>query len=323
LEERKIMKKFVGEANLMIKCCKLYYEENLTQNEIATILGVSRPTISRLLDEGRKSGVVKIEIVNPIENNYGILERNIEKKYSLREVIIVDDDKDDDAQKKNLAKACAEYLKRIVKMDDNIGVSMGTTIKNIGKYIEPNSKLNLTLIPLIGGVGQTQIEIHPNHVVMDLARAFRGDFKLLHAPAVVSNGEIRNTFLKEESLENILEMGKKVDIAIVGIGSPITDKSTMMSSGYFDVDDLKVFKKQGAAGDICLQFYDINGQSDEFEFNNRVIGVGLDNIKKIPTVIGVAGGEEKIEAIVGALNGKFINVLVTNYSNAKAIYDKF
>jgi len=317
------MKKFVGEANLMIKCCKLYYEENLTQNEIATILGVSRPTISRLLDEGRKSGVVKIEIVNPIENNYGILERNIEKKYSLREVIIVDDDKDDDAQKKNLAKACAEYLKRIVKIDDNIGVSMGTTIKNIGKYIEPNSKLNLTLIPLIGGVGQTQIEIHPNHVVMDLARAFRGDFKLLHAPAVVSNGEIRNTFLKEESLENILEMGKKVDIAIVGIGSPITDKSTMMSSGYFDVDDLKVFKKQGAAGDICLQFYDINGQSDEFEFNNRVIGVELDNIKKIPTVIGVAGGEEKIEAIVGALNGKFINVLVTNYSNAKAIYDQF
>ncbi len=317
------MKKFVGEANLMIKCCKLYYEENLTQNEIATILGVSRPTISRLLDEGRKSGVVKIEIVNPIENNYGILERNIEKKYSLREVIIVDDDKDDDTQKKNLAKACAEYLKRIVKMDDNIGVSMGTTIKNIGKYIEPNSKLNLTLIPLIGGVGQTQIEIHPNHVVMDLARAFRGDFKLLHAPAVVSNGEIRNTFLKEESLENILEMGKKVDIAIVGIGSPITDKSTMMSSGYFDVDDLKVFKKQGAAGDICLQFYDINGQSDEFEFNNRVIGVELDNIKKIPTVIGVAGGEEKIEAIVGALNGKFINVLVTNYSNAKAIYDQF
>ena len=317
------MKKFVGEANLMIKCCKLYYEENLTQNEIATILGVSRPTISRLLDEGRKSGVVKIEIVNPIENNYGILERNIEKKYSLREVIIVDDDKDDDAQKKNIAKACAEYLKRIVKTDDNIGVSMGTTIKNIGKYIEPNSKLNLTLIPLIGGVGQTQIEIHPNHVVMDLARAFRGDFKLLHAPAVVSNGEIRNTFLKEESLENILEMGKKVDIAIVGIGSPITDKSTMMSSGYFDVDDLKVFKKQGAAGDICLQFYDINGQSDEFEFNNRVIGVELDNIKKIPTVIGVAGGEEKIEAIVGALNGKFINVLVTNYSNAKAIYHKF
>ncbi|WP_326512795.1 sugar-binding transcriptional regulator [Clostridium intestinale] len=317
------MKKFVGEANLMIKCCKLYYEENLTQNEIATILGVSRPTISRLLDEGRKSGVVKIEIVNPIENNYGILERNIEKKYSLREVIIVDDDKDDDTQKKNLAKACAEYLKRIVKADDNIGVSMGTTIKNIGKYIEPNSKLNLTLIPLIGGVGQTQIEIHPNHVVMDLARAFRGDFKLLHAPAVVSNGEIRNTFLKEESLENILEMGKKVDIAIVGIGSPITDKSTMMSSGYFDVDDLKVFKKQGAAGDICLQFYDINGQSDEFEFNNRVIGVELDNIKKIPTVIGVAGGEEKIEAIVGALNGKFINVLVTNYSNAKAIYDQF
>ncbi len=316
------MKKFVGEANLIIKCCKLYYEENFTQSEIGNILGVSRPTVSRLLDEGRKSGVVKIEIINPIENNYGILERNIEKKYNLREVIIVDDDKDDDTQKKNIAKACAEYLKRIVKKDDNIGVSMGTTIKNIGKYIEPNPKLNLRLIPLIGGVGQSQIEIHPNNVVMDLARAFRGDFKLLHAPAVVSNAEIRNTFLKEESIKNILEMGKDVNIAIVGIGSPISDKSTMMSSGYFDIDDLKIFKQQGAAGDICLQFYDINGFSEGFEFNNRVIGVNLDNIKKIDTVIGVAGGEEKVEAIIGALNGEFINVLITNYSNAKAIYNR-
>lgn len=317
------MKKFVGEANLMIKCCKLYYEESRTQIEIANILGVSRPTVSRLLDEGRKSGVVRIEIVNPTENNYGVLERNVEKKYNLREVIIVDDDTDEETQKKNIGKACADYLKRIVKKDCNIGVSMGTTISFIGRYIDPNPKLNLTLVPLIGGVGQTKIEIHPNNVVMDIARAYRGNFKLLHAPAVVSNADIKSDFLKEESIENIVKMGKVVDIAIVGIGSPVTDKSTMMSSGYFGSSDLEIFKKQGAVGDICLQFYDINGQFEKFEFNNRVIGVGLEDIKKIETVIGAASGEEKIEAIVGALNGGIINVLITNYSNAEAIFEKY
>lgn len=317
------MKKFVGEANLMIKCCKLYYEESRTQAEIANILGVSRPTVSRLLDEGRKSGIVKIEIVNPIENNYGVLERNIEKKYNLREVIIADDDADEDNLKKNIAKVCAEYLQRIVRTDDKIGVSMGTTLRHISKYINPNPKLNVTLIPLIGGVGQTQIEIHPNQVVMDLARAFRGDFKLLHAPAVVSSIDIKNSFLKEESIEKVLDIGKDVNIAILGIGSPIIEKSTMMSSGYFGIDDIGKFKKQGAVGDICLQFYDINGSFKEFEFNKRVIGVGIEKIKKIDTVIGVAGGEEKIEAVVGALKGKLINVLVTNYSNAKIIYEKY
>ncbi|MHC1684569.1 MAG: sugar-binding transcriptional regulator [Clostridiaceae bacterium] len=317
------MKKIIGEANLMIKCCKLYYEESLTQNEIAKKLGISRPTVSRLLDEGRKSGVVKIEIVNSIENNYGVLERNIEKKYNLREVIIVDDDLDEDNQKKNIAKACAVYLQRVVKTYDSIGISMGTTIRNIARYISPKPKLNLTFIPLIGGVGQTQIEIHPNQVVMDLARAFKGKFKLLHAPAVLSSADIKSNLLKEESIKNILEIGKDVNIAIVGIGSPIVEKSTMMSSGYFDINDLKTFKQQGAVGDICLRFYDINGYSEKFEFNNRVIGVNLENIKKIETVIGIASGDEKIEAIVGALNGEFINVLITNYSNAKVIYENY
>lgn len=317
------MKKIVGETNLMIKCCKLYYEESLTQNEISNILCVSRPTVSRLLDQGRKSGIVKIEIVNPIENDYGVLEREIEKKFGLREVIIVDDDTDDDIEKKDIAKSCADYLERIIKANNKIGVSMGTTIRNIARYINPSPKLNLTFVPLIGGVGQTQIEIHPNQMVMDLARAFRGNFKLLHAPAVVSNANIRNEFLREESIKDILESGKHVDIAIVGIGSPVVEKSTMMSSGYFDLSDLKVFKKEGAVGDICLQFYDINGNFGEFEFNDRVIGVNLDNIKKIKTVIGIANGKEKIEAIVGALNGNLINVLITTYNNAKIIYEKY
>lgn len=317
------MKKIIGETNLMIKCCKLYYEESLTQNKISDILCISRPTVSRLLDQGRKSGIVKIEVVNSIENNYGNLERNIEKKFNLREVLIVDDDTDENIGKKYIGKSCADYLERIVKSNNKIGVSMGTTIGNIARYINPNPKLNLTFLPLVGGVGQTQIEIHPNQIVMDLSRAFKGNFKLLHAPAVVSKPDIRNDFLKEKSIKDILEMIKNVDIAIVGIGSPVVEKSTMMSSGYFDLNDLKIFKKEGAVGDICLQFYNINGDFKGFKFNDRVIGTNLDNIKNIKTVIGLANGKEKIEAIAGALHGGLINVLITNYSNAKTIYEKY
>lgn len=317
------MKKVINETGLLVKCCKLYYEESLTQNEISKILGVSRPTVSRLLDEGRRSGIVKIEILSPIENFYGNLERTIEKKYNLREVIIVEDDADDNIEKKKSAKATAEYLQRIVKANDKIGVSMGKTIAGISRYIDLNSKLNLMFIPLIGGVGQTKAEIHPNQIIMDLARAFGGKFKLLHAPAVVSDVNIRNSFLMEKSIENILEEGKQVDIAIIGIGSPVIEKSTIMSSGYFDTNDVKKFKKQKAVGDICLQFYDINGGCEKFEFNNRVVGISLDDIKKIETVIGVACGEEKIEAIVGALNGNYIDVLITNYSNANTICEKY
>jgi deoxyribonucleoside regulator len=315
------MRKIVGTTSLIIKCCKLYYEDSLTQDEISNILGISRPTVSRLLDEGRKRGIVKIEIVNPLKNNYEDLERNIEKKYGIREVIIVDDDDDENMQKKLAAKCAAEYLKRIAKKGNKIGVSMGTTIKNISKYINPNPKMNLEFIPLIGGIGQIQIEIHPNQIVMDLAKACNGKFKLLHVPAVVSDSASRDDFIKEKSINEVLMMGKNVDIAIVAIGSLVMEKSTMMKSGYFNKEDITKFKKEGAVGDICLQFYNINGEFINFKFNKRVIGINLDDIKKIKTVVGVACGNYKIDAIIGALNGNFIDVLITNYSTAKNIYE--
>jgi deoxyribonucleoside regulator len=313
------MQKIVDDSRLIVKCCKLYYEEYYTQNEISNVLGVSRPTISRMLKEGRDLGIVKIEIINPFQSNFEVLERQTEKQFNIREVVIVEDEADEIMQKKNLAKAAAKFLRRIIKDGDAIGVSMGTTLKGISEYINSKEKRRLTFIPLIGGVGQSKIDIHPNDIVMGLAQAFGGNFKLLHAPAVVSNETIKKALLKERSINDIIDHSKLCNIGIVGIGSPTDMASTMMTSGYFNEDDTKEFARLGGVGDICLQFYDINGNTDNFDFNKRVVGIDLMDLKKIDTVIGVAGGEKKVMAIIGALNSKIIDVLITNYSNAMAI----
>jgi deoxyribonucleoside regulator len=313
------VQKIVDDSRLIVKCCKLYYEEYYTQNEISNVLGVSRPTISRMLKEGRELGIVKIEIINPFQSNFEALERQTEKQFNIREVIIVEDEADEIMQKKNLAKAAAKFLRRIIKDGDAIGVSMGTTLKGITEYINSKEKRRLTFIPLIGGVGQSKIDIHPNDIVMGFAQAFGGNFKLLHAPAVVSNEDIKKALLKERSIKDIIDHSKLCNIGIVGIGSPTDMASTMMTSGYFNEDDTKEFARLGGVGDICLQFYDINGNTESFDFNKRVVGIDLMDLKKIDTVIGVAGGEKKVRAIIGALNSKIIDVLITNYSNAMAI----
>jgi deoxyribonucleoside regulator len=313
------VQKIVDDSRLIVKCCKLYYEEYYTQNEISNVLGVSRPTISRMLKEGRDLGIVKIEIINPFQSNFEALERQTEKQFNIREVIIVEDEVDEIMQKKNLAKAAAKFLRRIIKDGDAIGVSMGTTLKGITEYINSKEKRRLTFIPLIGGVGQSKIDIHPNDIVMGFAQAFGGNFKLLHAPAVVSNEAIKKALLKERSIKDIIDHSKLCNIGIVGIGSPTDMASTMMTSGYFNEDDTKEFARLGGVGDICLQFYDINGNTESFDFNKRVVGIDLMDLKKIDTVIGVAGGEKKVRAIIGALNSKIIDVLITNYSNAMAI----
>lgn len=313
------MQKIVDDVRLIVKCCKLYYEENYTQNEISNMMGVSRPTVSRILKEGKNLGIVKIEILSPLRKNFEELERQTERRYNIREVIIVDDEAEDAVQKKQAAKAAAEYLQRIIKNGDVIGVSMGTTIKGISNYITNPEKMELMFVPLIGGVGQSEVEIHPNEIVKDLAQAFGGEFKFLHAPAVVSNVNIKKELLKDKSIKEVLDYSRRCNIALVGVGSPFDKNSTMMTTGYFNEQDTKEFAVSGIVGDICLHFYDITGDSERFDFNKRVIGVDLPGIKKINTVIGVACGEKKTAAIKGALNGKIIDVLITNYSNALAI----
>ena len=106
---------------------------------------------------------------------------------------------------------------------------------------------------------------------------------------------------------------------MVGISTPLNKNSTMMKTGYFDEAELAEFKHNSVVGDICLQFYNKEGENSNFEFNERVIGISLNDLKKIGTVIGVAAGIEKKDAVIGALNGNYLGVLVTNYSVAKEI----
>ena len=315
------MKKIVGDTRLIIKCSILYYEENLSQQQIAEELCISRPTVSRLLKEAKESGIVKIHINNSFNLDYQVLERQLEKKLGLKEVIIVDDKSDPLSQKLELANATAKYLERTLKADDVVGVSMGTTIKEITQFVKKDSPLKVTFIPLIGGVGQIGIDIHPNQIAMDLAKAFGGNFKLLHAPAVISDISIKTKLQQEKGIKQILEDIERINIAIVGIGVPTDKKSTMMATGYFDEKDMEIFKEKKAAGDICLQFYDINGKNEQFEFNKNVFGIEINSLKKISRVIGVAGGDAKVEAILGAIHGKYINVLVTNHSCCRKLLD--
>ncbi len=308
------MKKVTGDIRLIYKCCMLYYDDQLSQQQIAEILGISRPTVSRLLKEGKRRSIVKIEIDHSYNSGYHHLERELEKKFGLKEVIIVDDKNDPYIQKLEIGNATAKYLERTLKDDDCVGVSMGTTIKEIAQYVEYNEAINITFIPLIGGVGQVGIHIHPNQIVMDLAKAFKGNVKLLHAPAVLSDKNVKENLKEDKGIKAILEEIDKVNVAIVGIGGKMNKGSTLVDTGYYDEEDLKLIESQNAVGDICLQFYDIKGDSSQYVYNEKVFGIELNQLKKIDKVIGVAAGGEKVKGIIGAINGRYINILVTNYS---------
>lgn len=314
------MKKVVDDERLMVKICEMYYNQENNQKLIAKELGFSRPTISRILQNAKKRGIVKIIIDPFFGNNYVDLEKKLEIRYGLKEVFIVDVKADNRDQKDELAKATASYLERLVKDDSIIGVSMGSSIGQIHRFVSKGLSRQATFIPLIGGIGHLGMELHSNTIVEALAKAFGGDFYLLHAPARVSGVLIKEELMKEASIRRIIKMCDRLDIAVVGIGVP-NKGSAIMATGYYDEKDMETMRSKNVAGDVCMQFFDITGNTEPFEVDNYVIGVDIKKLRKVPHAIGVVSGTEKAGAIAGAIKGGYINVLITDAECGKKLLE--
>ena len=316
------MKKILGDTRLMLKCCVMYYENQMGQHEIAKKLGISRPTVSKLLKEAKERGYVRIEIVGPEEKNCYRLEKKLEEKFGLKEVIVVEDRHDAIFQKEELGSEVAKYLYRMIQEGDIIGVSMGTTLKMIPQFTKVKKFNKIEFIPLVGGIGEADMSTHSNQLVVELSKGMGGTFKLLHGPAIVSNKNIINILREDKNIKDVFKSMDNMNIALVGIGSPIDENSNVIKNGYFNKSDVETFKQTKAAGDICLNVYDIDGNASNYEYNKCVFGMNIEKLINVDKVVGVACGMQKVDAVLGALNGHYINVLAVNYSLAEALLEK-
>ena len=132
-----------SDKRLVVRCTQMYYEENLSQVNISEKLGISKSTVSRILRRAKESGIVQFIVNNPFDHDYLELEKALEHKYKLNEVVIVEEQANDEQLKETLAMAAAKYLERIVKTHYRIGVTWGTTVSKISKYIEVNRDTKL------------------------------------------------------------------------------------------------------------------------------------------------------------------------------------
>lgn len=318
------MRKLVDDPRLMWKCCSLYYQDGLGQQEVAQALGISRPTVSRMLRNGRDSGMVRIEVSSPEGTLYGALERELERQFGLQEVIIVQPTATEEGTEKivsPLGIAVFDYLIRILRPGDYVGVTMGMTLQNIVRsesVIE--DRLEVTFVPVLGGVSETRHDIHSNTIAAGFADRFHASCVQFFSPAVFSSSELLEAFKSEKEVEKIYHLFPRLDAIVMGIGVLEEETSTIRKMGYIDADTLERFKENGAEGDIALQYFDNKGNTKAFaEHNARVAGIRLESIHKIHYRIGVTSGREKAKPVLAAINGDFINVLITDVNCAEEI----
>ena len=308
---------------LIFKACKLYYEQNLTQLEISKRLSISRPKVSRLLKQAEEVGIVKISII-PRPGFHTDLEDALETKFRLREAVVVEVSNYESqvAVSKEVGAAAASYFLRAVEDPLVIGISWGTTLQAMVDSISQQNLNKSHLVQLIGGLGNPESEAHATYILRRLVSQINSRLSILNVPGIVDKAAVKSAVLSDSHVREAFKLFGKIDIAFVGIGVPTPDSVVMRDGTILTQNELDMLLSKGAVGDICLRFFNAEGQPVYSEIDERVIGITLDEIKKIKTVVGVTGGPQKANAIRSALNGKLINVLITDHVNARKLIEE-
>ncbi len=322
------MRKVIDDPRLIYKCCKLYYEEEQGQQDIADILGVSRVSVSRMLRAGRESGMVKIQIVSPNHLHYTQLERELEQMYGLKEAVVVENSPllTTYDHLSALSTETINLLETYLHDNDIVGVSMGMTLHNICSGTRQNTNnINCTFVPTLGGIStgrSATVNIHSNQIALSFAKLFGGQYVEFFSPAIFSDPAVLKGFMKEAPMQRIMQYYQEVKTVIMGIGTPNRAGSTMIRAGYITPEQLQEMMQQGVAGDLSLQFFDRNGDTEPFrEFNSRVTGMPLCQLREVENRICIGSGIHKADAVHGALCGGFINILITDQDCARQLLE--
>ena len=295
---------------LMIKASELYFQHGLDQGAIAKKLGCSPATVSRLLKEARKEGIIEVRIRNPL-GRIGELEQRLRETWGLREVAVVRGRYGNEAALKAVANTAAQVVPKWIPPGTAGGISIGKTVFEFTESLQTEVlPWNVEVYSLVGGLTTAAADYQPNEIARRMAEGLGGTWHPLNLPAITSSPQVRHLFEAEPAAKEMMARWASLQWAVVGVG-PETRSSHLLSSHEFSPEELEALQRSGAVGDICGRFFDAQGRECT-AIAGRLIAVDRETFLRIPLRIGLAGGPSKRRAIRAALVGSWINALVTD-----------
>jgi len=304
---------------LLARVATLYYEEELTQNQIADRLGLSRVKVYRLLNEAKATGVVRIIIDKPVRRNTE-LEEELVHRFGLRQALVAQTAGLTSTQAlQQVGQLGARYLEEILKDGDTIAVCLGRSTYEVVKAIRPGCRSGVRVAQAVGSIPFAMPELDSSAVAHQLAQKLGGEVMILPSPYMADSPDAAEVMRAQSDIERTLAAARQADVALVGIGNLDPATSRFLAGGSMSADELAALASAGAVGDIAGRIYTLDGQLHENEYNRRVIGITLAELERIPTTIAAAAGNDKSRAILGALRTGVIDVLCTDDGAARGI----
>ncbi len=309
-----------ADVALLVRVSRMYYERGMTQQEIARATRLSRPTISRLLDRAKRVGIVEVRIVDPSSDAESIV-ATLVRRFGLREVILASPTVAGEPPRQRVGRLVAEYLQCILRDGMTLGMSWGKTLREMALALKPAHLAHLTIVQMMGGLAVLEDSLDTTGLAQEVGRVLGGRTVQFLAPALVESPEVRRRIVSTPEVRQAMGFLRRLDAAVVGIGA-ISPHVPLVERGYFTAEAMDKYRHLGARGEMLLQFFDADGRP-MVGLNRRVVGMSLRDLASVPLVIaGVSGPPDKSEAILAALRGRLVHVLITDVTTARRVLER-
>ncbi|MGD8552251.1 MAG: sugar-binding transcriptional regulator [Anaerolineales bacterium] len=309
-------------VRLLADVAEMYYLEGFNQSQIADRIGVTRSMVSRMLADARERGIVEFRIHRPLTFDSDLSER-LKRRYKLKGVwVVVLDQAGQDDVLRQVGFGAARALAELLEPDSILGLAWGTFIRaTVDAFELPAPMPNVRIVQLVGA-GDSRIRDYDGHAIVGrMAQLIGGEGIYLNAPIMVENAEGAQSLLESKTIRETIALARKCDLALLGVGSTQPRYSTFFHSGYFSMDDLNKLHKDKAIGNVCGMHFTMEGHPTSLDFQQRLVTISQDELFAIGNRLGVAGGAGKVEPLLGALRGGYINLLVTDNHAAASLLE--
>lgn len=309
-------------ASLLADVAEMYYLEQKNQAEIAKFIGVTRSMVSRLLTEARESGIVEIRVRRLVQSDHE-LGLALMECFGLKDASVVTfAHTGGEHLLSALGSAGAQMLKRYLAPNMVLGLAWGTSISATVDAFETSNRMPVKVVQLVGAMGARNMEYDGHDLVARMSEKIGGEAYYLNAPYLCQSAEMAKSLLETKSVRETINLGRKADVALLGVGTTTAEYSSFYLAGYISQQELQRLRREGAVGDVGGLHFDAQGGPASEDFSDRLVSIRRKELLAIPVRLGVAGGEGKVDAIVGALRGRYLNVLVTDSMTARKILDR-
>lgn len=297
----------------------LYYVAGNTQDEIAKKLGLSRQSAQRMVALAVSEGLIKVRLDHPIARCMQLSLR-VKDRFRLRACEVVPSDANDPTSIVGLAQAGANELERFLKSEEGKILALGTgrTLRACVDELPPMDCNQHKIVSLLGNM-MADGSASAYDVVVRMSDRVKAKHYPMPLPVLSKNAKEKEILHSLGHVHNILELVKQADVTFVGIGH-VSENSPIFLDGFINEKELRVLQKGGAVGEMIGWIYDQQGELVKSSVNNRVASAPL-MVNPEATVFGIAAGEAKVNAILGALRGKRINALITNEYTAELLLE--